>query len=300
MFSSGGFVALLRRGIHFGSYGTVDDGSSVFSRLAEAVAAAEAAGFDSVSVPDHMHQNSVGGGPSSPMFEAYTLLGALAMRTVSVRLLALVSPVTLRPPGLLAKAVTTLDVLSGGRAVLGIGAGWDAAESAAYGIPFPATGERFDRLDEALSVCRALLRSSGGAAARPASFDGGFYAVRDAYNSPRPVSGSIPVLVAGGGEKRTLDLVARYADACNVWGGELDSVRHKFAVLDSHCLRAGRDPGSVTRTVFTAVAGADLSGFEARAREFRAAGADGLIIIAPEDASLIPGLGRVLGEVFGD
>lgn len=288
-------MTLLRRGVHFGSYGSVDDGVKVFSRLADAVAIAEEAGFDAVSVPDHVHQNAVGGGPASPMFEAYTLLGALALRTSTVRLLSLVSPVTLRSPGLLAKAVTTLDVLSGGRAVLGVGAGWDAAESAAYGIPFPSTRERFDRLDEVLAICQALLRSSA-----PATFDGGFYAVREAYNSPRPVSGSIPVLVAGGGEKRTLDLVARYADACNVSGAEPDAVRHKFAVLDEHCARVGRDPADITRTVFAFGAGADLAGFEAQARGYAAAGADGMIIVAPDDAGLLPGLGRVLGEVFGD
>ncbi len=202
---------------------------------------------------------------------------------------------TLRAPGLLAKAVATLDVLSGGRAVLGVGAGWDAAESAAYGIPFPSARERFDRLDEALAVCRELLRSAG-----PASFDGGFYAVREAYNSPRPVAGSVPVLVAGGGERRTLDLVARYGDACNVFGGDADVVRHKFAVLAGHCHRVGRDPAEITKTVFVFGAGADLVAFEAQARGFLAAGADGVIIVAPQDAGLIPGLGRVLGEVFGD
>ena len=113
-------MVLFRRGMHFGSYGAVDDGPAVFDRLAEAVRAAEAAGFDAVSVPDHVHQNQVGGGPESPMFDAYTLLGALATQTTTVRLFALVSPVTLRHPGLLAKAVTALDVLSRGRAVHGI------------------------------------------------------------------------------------------------------------------------------------------------------------------------------------
>ena len=145
------------------------------------------------------------------MFEAYTVLGALALATASARLFSLVSPVTLRAPGLLAKAVTTLDVISGGRAVLGVGAGWDVAEHEAYGIEFPGLGERFDRLDEELAICRAMF------GAERANFSGKFYAVRDAYNSPRPVRGAIPVLVAGGGEKRTLDLVARYGDACNVF-----------------------------------------------------------------------------------
>jgi alkanesulfonate monooxygenase SsuD/methylene tetrahydromethanopterin reductase-like flavin-dependent oxidoreductase (luciferase family) len=180
----------MRRGIHFGSYGSTDDGTAVFGRLAEAALAAEAAGFDAISVPDHVHQNQVGGGPASPMFEAYSVLGALAVVTSSAALFSLVSPVTLRAPGLLAKAVTTLDVISGGRAVLGVGAGWDAAEHEAYGIDFPGLGERFDRLDEELAICRALLRTER------ASFTGKFYAVKDAYNSPRPVRGTIPVLVA--------------------------------------------------------------------------------------------------------
>ena len=178
------------------------------------------------------------------MFEAYTVLGALALATSSARLYSLVSPVTLRAPGLLVKAVTTLDVISGGRALLGVGAGWDVAEHEAYGIEFPGLGERFDRLEEELAICQAMF------GAERASFSGKFYAVRDAYNSPRPVRGSIPVLVAGGGEKRTLDLVARYADAGNVTAGAPADVRHKFDVLDRHCERVGRDPAAITRTVF--------------------------------------------------
>jgi F420-dependent oxidoreductase-like protein len=283
-------VALIRRGIHFGSYGSVDDGAAVFGRLAEAARVAEEAGFDAISVPDHVHQNRVGGGPASPMFEAYTVLGALAGVTTSVRLFSLVSPVTLRAPGLLVKAVTTLDVLSGGRAVLGVGAGWDVDESQAYGIEFPGLGERFDRLDEQLAIAKALFAGS------PASFAGKFYALRDAYNSPRPVRGSVPVLVAGGGEKRTLDLVARYGDACNV-SGDPAQVRHKFDVLDRHCERVGRDPAEITRTVFVFDT-SDLSAFAASARALAAAGADGIIIVGPTDAAAIGPVGRVLGEVF--
>src|ERR1700685_3921072 len=166
-----GLVALIRRGIHFGSYGSVDDGAVVFRRLAEGALAAKEAGFDAISVPDHVQQNQVAGGPASPMFEAYTVLGALAVITSSARLFSLVSPVTLRAPGLLAKAVTTVDVLSGGRAVLAVGAGWDAAEHEAYGIDFPGLGERFDRLDEELAICRELFP------AQQASFTGEFYVV---------------------------------------------------------------------------------------------------------------------------
>ncbi|WP_300605062.1 TIGR03560 family F420-dependent LLM class oxidoreductase [Trebonia sp.] len=286
-------MALFRRGIHFGSYGSVDDGPAVFDRLAKAVEIAEASGFDAISVPDHLQQNQVGGGPDSPMFEAYTLLGALAMRTSSPRLLALVSPVTLRSPALLAKCVTSVDVLSHGRAVLGVGAGWDAAEHAAYGLAFPGTGERMDRLDEELAVCRALLRGPR------ATFDGSFYAVRDAPNSPRPVAGTIPVLVAGGGERRTLDIAARYGDACNVFGGDPAIVRHKFDVLERHCERAGRDPAEITKTVFVFRTD-DLAEFAAGARGSAAADADGLIVVGPEDPGRIPAIGAVLAEVFPD
>jgi F420-dependent oxidoreductase-like protein len=284
-------MVLFRRGMHFGSYGRVDDGPPVFGRLAESVQAAEQAGFDAVSVPDHVLQNRVAGGPASPMFEAYTLLGALAMRTSSARLLALVSPVTLRSPGVLAKAVTTLDVLSGGRAVLGVGAGWDAAEHEAYGIPFPGLGERFDRLDETLAICRALFRD------QKVSVAGTFYQVREAFNVPRPVAGTIPVLVAGGGERRTLDLVARYGDACNVFGGDPAVVRHKFDVLRRHCERAGRDPAEITKTVFV-FAAEDLAGFAASMRGYAATGADGVFVVGPDDPSRIPLIGQVLGDVF--
>jgi F420-dependent oxidoreductase-like protein len=285
-------VALIRRGIHFGSYGSVDDGAAVFGRLAEAALAAEEAGFDAISVPDHVHQNQVGGGPASPMFEAYTVLGALAAVTSSATLFSLVSPVTLRAPGLLAKAVTTLDVISGGRAMLGVGAGWDVAEHEAYGIEFPGLGERFDRLDEELAICRAMFSSE------QATFTGKFYAMRDAYNSPRPVRGSIPVLVAGGGEKRTLDLVARYGDACNVFAGEPAAVRHKFDVLERHCERIGRDPAEITRTVF-AFDTSDLGALASSARSLAAAGADGMIIVGPADPTAIGPVSAALGEAFG-
>ena len=281
----------MRRGIHFGSYGSTDDGAAVFGRLAEAALAAEAAGFDAISVPDHVHQNQVGGGPASPMFEAYSVLGALAVVTSSAALFSLVSPVTLRTPGLLAKAVTTLDVISGGRAVLGVGAGWDAAEHEAYGIDFPGLGERFDRLDEELAICQALLRTEH------ASFTGKFYAVKDAYNSPRPVRDAIPVLVAGGGEKRTLDLVARYGDACNVVAREPAEVRHKFDVLARHCERIGRDPAEITRTVF-AFDTSDLSALARSARAMADVGADGMIIVGPADPARIPAIGQVLAEAF--
>ncbi len=279
-------MALIRRGIHFDTHG-VDDGAAVFRRLADAARAAEDAAFDAISVPDHVYDP---GGPSLPMFEAYTVLGALAAVTTSATLLALASPVTLRAPGMLAKAVTTLDVISGGRAVLGVGAGWDAAEHEAYGIDFPGLVERFVRLEEELAICLALFRDE------QATFTGKFYAVRDAYNSPRPVRGSIPVLVAGNGEKRTLDLVARYGDACNVFGDPAE-VRRKFDALDRHCERAGRDPMEITRTVVEFDA-PDLSALASSARAMAAAGADGMVVASPDDPARIAAIGQVLGESF--
>jgi F420-dependent oxidoreductase-like protein len=279
-------MALIRRGIHFDTHG-VDDGAAVFGRLAEAAQAAEEARFDAISVPDHLYDP---GGPAFPMFEAYTVLGALAAVTSSATLLALASPVTLRAPGMLAKAVTTLDVVSGGRAALGVGAGWDAAEHQAYGIDFPGPGERFDRLEEELAICRALFQDE------QATFSGKFYAVRDAYNSPRPVRGSIPVLVAGNGEKRTLDLVARYGDACNVFGDPAE-VRRKFDVLDRYCEQAGRDPAEITRTVVEFNA-PDLGTLAASAEALAAAGADGMIVACTNNPARIAAIGQVLAESF--
>lgn len=285
-------MAVFRRGVHFGSYGTADDGPAVFDRLYAAVETAEAAGFDAISVPDHVHQNRVGGGPDSPMFEAYTLLGALAARTSSVRLLALVSPVTMRSPGLLAKAVTTVDVLSRGRAVLGLGAGWDAAEAEAYGISFPPTGERMDRLDEALRICRAMSSQP------QASVSGAHYQVSDARNSPRPVSGRIPILVGGGGERRTLDLVARYADACNL-GGDAATVARKLGILAQHCERVGRDPDEITRTVFATAIPDDLAEFARQLASYAQAGAQGVVLLGrPGDAGRLKALGEVAAGAF--
>jgi alkanesulfonate monooxygenase SsuD/methylene tetrahydromethanopterin reductase-like flavin-dependent oxidoreductase (luciferase family) len=174
--------------------------------------------------------------------------------------------------------------------VLSVGAGWDVAEHEAYGIEFPGVGERFDRLEEELAICRALFRDER------ATFSGKFYAVRDAHNSPRPVRGDIPVLVAGNGEKRTLDLVARYGDACNVFGGPAE-VRRKLDALDRHCERAGRDPAEITRTVAEFDA-RDLGALASSARAMAAAGADGMIVACPDEPARIAAIGQVLAESF--
>ncbi|MFN2543822.1 MAG: LLM class F420-dependent oxidoreductase [Actinomycetota bacterium] len=214
----------------------------LFGKIAEIAVTAEESGFDSVWVMDHYYQIPMVGRPDEPMFEAYTTLGAIAARTGSVRLGTMVSGVTYRNPAFLAKTVTTLDVVSSGRAILGIGGAWNEQEHRGYGWDFPPTGERLDRLEEALKICRAMFTEE-----RP-SFSGRHYRIEEALNSPRPVTpGGPPILIGGGGERRTLRLVAQYADACNIFG-DVETVKHKLEVLRRHCEEVGRDYGEITKT----------------------------------------------------
>ena len=223
------------------TYPGVDDGD-LFEAVAGMAVAAERSGFDSVWVMDHFYQLPFLGAPGDRMLESYTLLGALAARTSTARLGTLVTGVTYRNPAILAKQVTALDVVSRGRAVLGIGAAWFDVEHAALGVPFPPVGERMDRLEEALQICRAMFRDE-----RP-TFAGRYYRVEDAINHPPPVQpGGPPILVGGQGEKRTLRLAARYADAVNLIT-ERAQIPHKLEVLARHCAEAGRDPATLNTT----------------------------------------------------
>jgi F420-dependent oxidoreductase-like protein len=188
---------------------------------------------------DHFWQLPSLGGPDEPILEAYTLLGALASVTEQVDLGTLVTGVTYRNPALLAKMVTTLDVISHGRAVLGIGAAWYEPEHDGLGFDFPPAHERLDRLEEAVQICRAMFRE-----AQP-SFAGQHYRIVDARNVPRPVRpGGPPIMIGGSGERRTLRLVAQYADMCNVSGGAA-TLAHKLDVLHAHCASLGRDPKEI-------------------------------------------------------
>jgi F420-dependent oxidoreductase-like protein len=214
----------------------------MFDRTLDHALAAERSGFESVWVMDHFWQLPALGGPDEPILEAYTLLGALAARTERVRLGTLVTGVTYRNPALLAKMVTTLDVISKGRAILGIGAAWYEEEHDGYGFEFPAARDRLDRLEEAVQICRAPVRDE-----RP-TFTGTHYSTRDARNVPAPVqAGGVPIMIGGSGERRTLKLVAQYADMCNV-SGSAATVRHKLDVLRTHCSQVGRDPSEITTT----------------------------------------------------
>lgn len=216
--------------------------SAIFDRVAELAKAAEETGFESVWVMDHFYQLPPLGGPDRPMLEAYTLLGALAAVTSSVQLGALVTGVTYRNPALLAKEVTTLDVISKGRAILGLGAAWYDVEHEGLGVDFPSDRERLDRMEEAAQICRAMLTEEAP------SFEGRYYRIRGARNVPRPIRPEgIPMMIGGGGEKRTLRAVAKYADMCN-FSGDTETIRRKVDILRKHCADVGRDPAALTVT----------------------------------------------------
>lgn len=214
---------------------------AVFDKLVDIATTAERSGFSSISLMDHLHQIAGVGPPENWMFEGNTMLGALAARTERVSLGLLVGGVTYRNPALHAKMTTTLDVISGGRAWHGIGAAWFEGEHQAYGFDFPALKHRFEMLEEHLQIARAMFTQD-----QP-SFHGSYFRIEEPYNNPRPIRGDIPIVIGGGGERKTLRLVAQYADACNVFGGP-DQLRHKLNVLEEHCEAVGRDPSEITKT----------------------------------------------------
>jgi F420-dependent oxidoreductase-like protein len=241
---------------------------------------AEEAGVDTVWVSDHLLQADPTAGPGeTEMLEAYTTLGFLAARTERVRLGTMVTGVTFRPPALLVKAVTSLDVLSGGRAWLGIGAGYHGEEADAMGLPLPPVAERFERLEETLQVAARMW------AGDESPFAGRHYRLQRPVGSPLPLRRPHPpVLLGGAGERRTLRLVARYADACNLFdipdGGR--TVRHKLEVLARHCQEAGRPYEAVEKTLSTRLeAGESAGDFVTRCRAAEATGIEHMVVITP-------------------
>jgi F420-dependent oxidoreductase-like protein len=202
---------------------------------------AESSGFDSVWVMDHLNQIPGVGPLDNWMIEGNTALAALAGRTSSVHLGLMVGGVTYRNPALMAKVTTSIDVLSGGRAVLGIGAAWFETEHRAFGFEFPPIAERFERLEDALRIARAMFVEE------QATVIGKHHRVEDILNRPRPIRGDIPIMIGGSGERKTLRMVAQYGDASNVFGN-LEKVRHLMGVLEGHCDTVGRDPAEITKT----------------------------------------------------
>ena len=257
-----------------------------FARLAQT---AEAVGVRTLSVMDHWFQMEFLWPAEEPMLEGYTTLAFGAAKTERLRFRMLVGGVTYRHPGLLAKTVTTLDVLSGGRAELGLGAAWYEREHSGLGVPFPPLSERYERLDETIRICFQMWSDDDG------PFEGRHYQLAETLCSPRPVSAPRPrLLIGGSGERKTLRLVATYADACNIIG-DAATVVHKVGVLRRHCEAVGRDPADIEVTALAGVpedAGPDDILRDAAA--FAEAGVQALVV-----RSTGPEPSRWLEEVWG-
>ena len=232
-------------GFHMPNYTHRDVAAeALFERVVEQARAAEEVGFAQVTVMDHLYQIPGVGAIDEPMLEAWSVLNALARETSRVRLGTQVSGVTYRNPAMLAKMATTLDVISGGRAMLGIGAAWNDVEHRAFGYEFPAVKERMDRLDEALTIISAMFREE-----RP-SFEGKYYRVEQVLNVPRPIQPLGPrILVGGGGEQRTLRIAAKHADMTHWFPLGIEALKRKTEILFGYCEQIGRDPQTIERVM---------------------------------------------------
>ena len=266
----------MRLGVHYANFTHPDWEHRLADRLVETAKVADQGGVFGFTVMDHWFQMEPMGGPSQPMLEGYTTLGHLAAVTDNLLLGLLVTGTTYRHPGLLAKTVTTLDVLSGGRAMLGIGAAWYGREHAGLGVPFPSTAERFERLEETLQICRQMWSDDDGA------YEGKHYRLAETVCVPPPVQQPRPpILVGGSGERKTLRLVAQYADACNLFGETPDAIRHKLDVLRRHCDDVGTDYDAIRKTFMGRIdPAADPDAFLAAMAEYAALGID-LVTIYP-------------------
>ena len=255
-------------GIHFANFTLPGGRGAIGPILSDTARAAESVGCTTFTLMDHYFQMEEFADRHDPMLEGYTALGFLAGRTERIRLGILVTGVTYRHPGLLAKIIATLDVVSGGRAQLGIGAAWYEREHLGLGVPFPPLSERFERLEETLQICHQMWSDDEG------PFEGTHYQLQETICSPRPVQRPRPrILVGGSGEQKTLRLVARYADACNLFAAEPAEVAHKLEVLDRHCADEQRDPATITRTILAMSDPlADVDAFLASMEEYAALG----------------------------
>jgi F420-dependent oxidoreductase-like protein len=238
----------MRIGIHFANFTLPGGAASLRAAVGDTAVAAEEAGCDWFTAMDHWFQMEHFQTAHDPMLEGYSVLSFVAAKTERLRLGLLVTGVTYRHPGLLAKTVTTLDVLSGGRAMLGIGAAWYEREHLALGVPFPPIAERFERLEEALQICEQMWSDS------EAPYAGKHYQLAETICVPRPIqSPRPPILIGGGGEKKTLRLVAKYADACNLFATGPEMVASKLDILRGHCDAVGRDYDTIEKTILAQV-----------------------------------------------
>lgn len=231
-------------GVHFMNFSGLGDNTQLAPKLAATAQAADEAGFTLMTMMDHWFQMEAFAPPQEPMLEGYTSLGFVAGKTRRLTLGLMVTGVTYRHPGLLAKIVTTLDVLSEGRAMFGVGAAWYQREHEGLGVPYPPISERFERLEETIQICKQMWSDNDG------PYEGKYYQLAETICSPRPIQKPGPkILIGGGGEKKTLKLVARYGDACNLFALGVDEVGRKLDILKGHCEAEGRDYNSIKKTM---------------------------------------------------
>ncbi|MDM7855893.1 LLM class F420-dependent oxidoreductase [Cellulomonas alba] len=268
----------MRLGIHLMRFDSMEP-AAMRDELARTAETADAAGVAWISVMDHYFQMVRAGFPAEdPMLEAYTTLGYLAGHTERAQLGVLVTGVTYRYPGLLAKIVATLDVLTGGRATLGIGAAWYEEEHAALGVPFPPLSERFERLEETVQIARQMWDP-----ANDGPYEGKHYQLAQTLCSPQPLSRP-EIMIGGSGERKTLRLVAQYADACNLFAQTPDELEHKLDVLHRHCADVGRDPSEIRVTTLHGgddLLRGDVAAFVETMRPFAELGVETVILRPP-------------------
>jgi F420-dependent oxidoreductase-like protein len=266
----------MKLGIHFMNFSHPDGGPALRAAVGDTAVAADEAGIVRFTAMDHWFQMEHFQTAFDPMLEGYSVLNFVAAKSERLQLGLLVTGVTYRYPGLLAKIVTTLDVLSGGRAMLGIGAAWYEREHRALGVPYPPVAERFERLEETIQICEQMWSDNDG------PYEGKHYQLAETICSPRPLQvPRPPILIGGGGEKKTLRLVAKYADACNLFGSSTTDVSHKLDVLRAHCDAEGRDYDAIEKTIIGRVdPSGDVGAFLTEMEEYAKLGID-LVEVAP-------------------
>src|ERR1700722_16340730 len=266
----------MKLGIHFMNFTHPEGGTPLRAAVGDTAVVSDEAGIDLFTVMDHWFQMEHFQTAHEPMLEGYSVLNFVAAKTERMRLSVLVTGITYRYPGLLAKTVTTLDVLSGGRSMLGIGAAWYEREHRALGVPYPPVAERFERLEETIQICEQMWSDNDG------PYTGKHYQLAETICVPRPLQQPRPpILIGGGGEKKTLRLVAKYADACNLFSTSVEEVKRKLDILRGHCDARGRDYDSIQKTIIGRVdPEGDVSEFLSAMEQYAAIGV-GLVEVAP-------------------
>jgi F420-dependent oxidoreductase-like protein len=281
----------MRIGVHFINFGLPGGPATLPHVLSATARTAEEVGCAWFTVMDHWFQMEQFIPADEPMLEGYTTLGFLAAQTERIQLGLLATGVTYRHPGLLAKIVTTLDVISGGRALFGVGAAWYEREHLGLGVPFPPVAERFERLEEALQICRQMWSPNNG------PYTGTHFQLAETLCVPAPIqSPHPPIVIGGGGERKTLKLVARYGDACNLFMTSPGEVGRKLGVLAQHCEVEGRDPAGITKTILGGDPVTDPDGFVEAMKEYAKLGVQHVQVTpyGPDPVGYVRELGKIV------